>query len=127
MSTVDGHAMAENGLENWEAQIRKGWLDVAILATLWKGRLYGLEILRELESRSDLVITEGTVYPLLTRLRKDGLIEGEWEESESGHPRRYYRLTAAGRSRAQALARHSHDFLSKIDALIQPLLKGQMR
>jgi PadR family transcriptional regulator, regulatory protein PadR len=127
MSTVDGHAMAENGLENWEAQIRKGWLDVAILATLWKGRLYGLEILRELESRSDLVITEGTVYPLLTRLRKDGLIEGEWEESESGHPRRYYRLTAAGRSRAQALARHSHDFLSKIDALIQPLLKEQMR
>ena len=119
--------MAENGLENWEAQIRKGWLDVAILATLWKGRLYGLEILRELESRSDLVLTEGTVYPLLTRLRKEGLIEGEWEESDSGHPRRYYKLTAAGRNRAQALARHSHEFLSKIDALIQPLLKGQIR
>jgi len=119
--------MTESGLENWEAQIRKGWLDVAILATLWKGRLYGLEILRELESRSDLVITEGTVYPLLTRLRKDGLIEGKWEESDSGHPRRYYKLSAAGRSRAQALARHSHDFLSKIDALIQPLLKEQMR
>ncbi|MHB8814428.1 MAG: PadR family transcriptional regulator [Steroidobacteraceae bacterium] len=119
--------MAEGGLVNWEAQIRKGWLDVAILATLWKGRLYGLEILRELESRSDLVLTEGTVYPLLTRLRKEGLIEGEWEESDSGHPRRYYELTAAGRKRAQALARHSHEFLSKIDALIQPLLKGQIR
>jgi PadR family transcriptional regulator, regulatory protein PadR len=117
----------ENGLDNWEAQIRKGWLDVAILATLWRGRLYGLEILRELESRSDLVIAEGTVYPVLTRLRKEGLIEGKWEESESGHPRRYYKLTAAGKSRAQALARHSHEFLSKIDALIQPLLKEQMR
>lgn len=119
--------MADNGLDNWEAQIRKGWLDVAILATLWKGRLYGLEILRELESRSDLVVAEGTVYPLLTRLRKEGLIEGKWEESDSGHPRRYYKLTAAGRSRAQELARHSYEFLSKIDALIQPLLKEQMR
>jgi PadR family transcriptional regulator, regulatory protein PadR len=119
--------MTENGLANWEAQIRKGWLDVAILATLWKGRLYGLEILRELESRSDLVLTEGTVYPLLTRLRKEGLIEGKWEESDSGHPRRYYELTATGRSRAQALARLSHEFLSKIDALIQPLLKEHTR
>lgn len=127
MARAVERAVAESGLENWEAQIRKGWLDVAILATLWKGRLYGLEILRELESRSDLVITEGTVYPLLTRLRKEGLIEGEWEEGDSGHPRRYYKLTAAGRNRAQALARHSHEFLSKIDALIQPLLKGQMR
>ena len=120
-------AMAETGLENWEAQIRKGWLDVAILAILWQGRLYGLEILRELESRSDLVIAEGTVYPVLTRLRKEGLIDGKWEESDSGHPRRYYKLTAAGRNRAQALARHSHEFLAKIDALIQPLLKEQMR
>ncbi len=115
--------MTANGLENWKAQIRKGWLDVAILATLWKGRQYGLEILRELESRSDLVVAEGTVYPVLTRLRKEGLIEGKWEESDSGHPRRYYKLTAAGRARAQALARHSHEFLAKIDALIQPLLK----
>lgn len=114
-------------LDNWEAQIRKGWLDVAILATLWQGRLYGLEIIRELETRSDLVVAEGTVYPLLTRLRKDGLIEGTWEESDSGHPRRYYRLTSAGRTRAQALAKHSHEFLSSIDALIQPLLKEQMR
>jgi PadR family transcriptional regulator PadR len=119
--------MEESGFENWETQIRKGWLDVAILATLWKGRQYGLEIIRDLESRSDLVVAEGTVYPVLSRLRKEGLIEGKWAESGSGHPRRYYKLTAAGRSRAQALARHSHEFLSKMDALIQPLLKEPMR
>jgi PadR family transcriptional regulator PadR len=110
-------------LENWEAQIRKGWLDVAILAALWHGRLYGLEIIRALEQRSDLVVGEGTVYPVLARLRKDGLLEGTWEESESGHPRRYYELTAAGRNRALALARHSHDFLTKMAALIEPLLQ----
>ena len=113
-------------LENWEAQIRKGWLDVAILATLWQGRRYGLEIIRELETRSDLIVAEGTVYPVLTRLRKEGLIEGQWEESDSGHPRRYYQLTSIGKDRAQALARHSHEFLSKMAALIQPLLKGSM-
>lgn len=119
--------MSMTGLENWQAQIRKGWLDVAILATLWKGRQYGLEILRELESHSDLVISEGTVYPVLTRLRKEGLIEGKWIESESGHPRRYYELTAAGRSRAKALAKYSHAFLLKVDALIQPLLTEHAR
>ena len=119
--------MSRNSIDNWEAQIRKGWLDVAILATLWQGRQYGLEIIRELETRSDLVVAEGTVYPVLSRLRREGLIEGKWEESDSGHPRRYYKLTAAGKNRAQALARHSHEFLLKIDTLIQPLLKEQTR
>lgn len=108
---------------NWEAQIRKGWLEVAILASLWPGRLYGLEIIRVLEQRSDLVVAEGTVYPVLARLRKEGLVEGKWEESDSGHPRRYYKLTAAGRTRALELGKRSHEFLSKIAALIEPLLK----
>jgi PadR family transcriptional regulator PadR len=110
-------------LENWQAQIRKGWLDVAILAVLWDGRRYGLEIIRTLEERSDLVVGEGTVYPVLARLRKDGLLEGLWEESESGHPRRYYTLTTAGRARALALAKQSHDFLARMTALIEPLLQ----
>ena len=110
-------------LENWEAQIRKGWLDVAILAALWNGRLYGLEIIRTLEERSDLVVGEGTVYPVLARLRRDGLLEGTWEESESGHPRRYYTLTPAGRARTLALAKHSQKFLTKMTALIEPLLQ----
>jgi PadR family transcriptional regulator PadR len=107
---------------NWEAQIRKGWLEVAILATLWRGRLYGLEIIRELESSSDLVVAEGTIYPVLARLRSDGLVDAEWEEGSSGHPRRYYKLTAAGRKRTLLLARHSNTFLEKMTALIKPLL-----
>jgi PadR family transcriptional regulator PadR len=110
-------------LGNWEAQIRKGWLDVAILVSLWRGRLYGLEIIRELESASDLIVAEGTVYPVLARLRKDGLLEAEWEEGNCGHPRKYYELTSAGRKRASALAIQSHQFLEKMTALIRPLLK----
>jgi PadR family transcriptional regulator PadR len=107
---------------NWEAQIRKGWLEVAILATLWRGRLYGLEIIRELETSSDLVVAEGTIYPVLARLRNDGLVEAEWVEGDSGHPRRYYKLTAAGRKRTLVLAKHSNVFLEKMTALIKPLL-----
>jgi PadR family transcriptional regulator, regulatory protein PadR len=118
--------MAET-LDNWEAQIRKGWLEVAILATLWSGRLYGLEIIRALEEGSDLVVAEGTVYPVLTRLRNDGLVDAEWEESDSGHPRKYYSLTAAGRRRTLTLAKHSSEFLAKMMALIEPLLKETRR
>jgi PadR family transcriptional regulator, regulatory protein PadR len=118
--------MSLDSIENWEAQIRKGWLDVAILSTLWRGRMYGLEIIRELEIRSDLIVAEGTVYPVLSRLRKEGLVEGQWEASDSGHPRRYYTLTAAGRGRTLTLARSSHEFLQKIAALIAPLLQEKV-
>ena len=75
--------------EKWEVQLRKGSLELAILAALWEGRLYGLEILRHLEDSSDLIVVEGTVYPLLNRLRTLGLVESEWVVSDSGHPRKY--------------------------------------
>lgn len=114
-------------LDNWQAQMRKGWLEVAILATLWKGRMYGLEIIRELEARSDLVVAEGTVYPVLTRLRGAGLVDAEWEESTSGHPRKYYSLTAAGRKRTVQLARGSADFLRKMLELVEPLAEEKKR
>ncbi len=94
------HVPNPDSADKWEIQLRKGSLELAILAALWGGRLYGLEILRHLESGSDLVVAEGTVYPLLTRLRTLGLVESEWVESDSGHPRKYYSLTAAGRERA---------------------------
>jgi PadR family transcriptional regulator PadR len=90
--------------EKWEVQLRKGCLELAILAGLWEGRLYGLEILRVLESNSELIVSEGTIYPLLTRLKALGLVESEWVESGSGHPRKYYALTLAGRERAREMA-----------------------
>ena len=111
--------------ENWETQIRKGWLELAILASLWAGRLYGLEILRRLEAGSDLVVAEGTIYPILARLKRDGLIGSQWVESEAGHPRKYYVLTPAGRQRALAMARYASRFLSRIDALLAPLLSKE--
>jgi len=107
--------------DKWEVQLRKGSLELAILAALWGGRLYGLEILRHLESGSDLVVAEGTVYPLLTRLRTLGLVESEWVESDSGHPRKYYSLTAAGRERALEMGRTWARFAASLNNLLTPL------
>src|SRR6267142_2073054 len=90
-------ASARGEPDKWEVQLRKGSLELAILASLWSGELYGLEILRRLESVSDLVVSEGTVYPLLSRLKALGLVRSEWIESDAGHPRKYYALTPAGR------------------------------
>jgi len=109
--------------ERWEIQLRKGSLELAILASLWDGRLYGLEILRHLESSSEMVVVEGTVYPLLSRLRALGLLESEWVESDSGHPRKYYRLTAAGRQRALEMARVWAEFSAQMSSLLSPLKK----
>src|SRR6266852_4505993 len=86
--------------DKWEVQLRKGCLELAILASLWGGKLYGLEILRRMESDSALIVSEGTVYPLLSRLKTLGLVRSEWVESDAGHPRKYYALTAAGKQRA---------------------------
>ena len=60
--------------DRWEAQLRKGALEMAALASLWQGRLYGLEIIRFLESHSRLVLAEGTIYPILNRLKAEGML-----------------------------------------------------
>lgn len=110
-----------DGAEKWEVQLRKGSLELAVLASLWEGRLYGLEILRRLESDSDLIVAEGTVYPLLTRLKALGLIESEWVESDSGHPRKYYWLTSPGRQRVMEMTRIWKRFSASLNDLLAPL------
>ena len=113
--------------DNWESQVKKGWLELAILASLWKDELYGLDILRRLENHADLVLAEGTIYPILSRLKAEGLVETKWVEGDAGHPRKYYRLTDPGRRRAAAMARYASDFLMAIDELIAPLLPKEER
>jgi len=108
--------------DNWERQVKKGWLELVILASLWREKLYGLDILRRLEKDADLVLAEGTIYPILSRLKADGFVETKWVEGEAGHPRKYYWLTPSGRRRAVAMARYASDFLGAISQLIDPLL-----
>jgi PadR family transcriptional regulator PadR len=110
--------------DKWEVQLRKGCLELAILATLWDGKCYGLEILRRLENDSDLIISEGTVYPLLSRLKALGLVRSEWVESDAGHPRKYYSLTSAGKQRAMEMEETWSRFASSLSKLLGPVAKG---
>jgi len=114
---------AEQDVERWEARLRKGTLELAILASLWGTRLYGLEILRALEARSKLGLAEGTLYLILSRLRADALVEAEWVDAVSGHPRKYYWLTPKGTERLRRMARFWVQFSAGLDAAIEPVLK----
>lgn len=82
-------------IENTKAQMRKGVLEYCILSVLRKGEAYTSEILETLKE-AKLLVVEGTIYPLLTRLKNDGLLTYRWEESTSGPPRKYYGLTDEG-------------------------------
>lgn len=82
--------------ENRKAQLRKGLLEFCILLIIGKGRVYATDIINELK-KADLIVVEGTLYPLLSRLRSAGLLSYSWEESEMGPPRKYYELTENGR------------------------------
>ena len=113
----------QDAADKWEVQLRKGCLELAILAALWDGKLYGLEILRRLESDSDLIVSEGTVYPLLSRLKLLGLVKSEWVESDAGHPRKYYALTTAGKHRSREMAGMWSRFSASMSRLLAPFTK----
>jgi PadR family transcriptional regulator PadR len=124
METAQAKTLLDAG-DKWAVQVRKGCLEMAILAALWSERLYGLGILRRLADDSALVIPEGTVYPLLSRLKAEGLLASEWVEADAGHPRKYYRLTASGRRRAIQMAQFWSTFSANLACLLAPLRKEE--
>ena len=84
-------------LDNWATQIRKGLLDLCVLNAVACRRMYGYDIVRTLRQIEGLVISQGTIYPLLSRLSREGLVRSALEESSEGPARKYYQLTALGR------------------------------
>ncbi len=84
-------------LANWTTQMRKGLLELSVLAALRGRRLYGYDIVKRLSAVDGLVIGEGTVYPILSRFKKEGLVETTLAESPEGPARKYYQLTGRGR------------------------------
>jgi PadR family transcriptional regulator PadR len=104
-------------VENWQEQLRRGGLDLAILLAVASSPRYGLSIIRHLEEHTDLVVAEGTVYPILARLARDGALEAHWVADESPHPRKYYRLTAKGRRDLDLMLDHWEAFAEKIARL----------
>jgi PadR family transcriptional regulator PadR len=83
-------------LENNKAQMRKGILEYCILSVLSRNSCYASDIIKELKE-AEVIVVEGTLYPLLTRQKNAGLLSYRWEESQQGPPRKYYELTDEGR------------------------------
>jgi PadR family transcriptional regulator len=104
--------------DSWTEQLRRGGLELAILLAVAPGTRYGLEIIRHLQEATDLVVGEGTIYPILGRLTRDGLLQAEWQAS-AAHPRKYYRLTDAGTRRLRVMVQDWRMFASKIDRLVE--------
>ena len=82
-------------LENTKAQMRKGVLELCILSIISEGEIYPSEIIAKLQD-SKLIVVQGTIYPLLTRLKNAGLLDYTWKESTQGPPRKYYQITSVG-------------------------------
>ena len=83
-------------ISSWESQVRKGVLELVILLHLSRREMYGYELIRTIKEGAELNLSEGTIYPLLNRLQKEGLIDSRWAEMDTGKPRKYYKLTQLG-------------------------------
>jgi PadR family transcriptional regulator PadR len=110
--------MVLGGTDKMMAQMRRGAIEYCVLALLRDQDRYGLELTRALTDADGLVTSEGTVYPLLTRLREEGLVETTWEESRQGPPRRYYRITNDGRDALKAFIVQWERFRKTVDSLM---------
>lgn len=104
------------------AQLRRGALEFCVLALMRSEPRYAFDLVRALAAAEGMVTSEGTIYPMLARLRRDGLVASTWEESPSGPPRRYYRLTAKGERALDAFAAEWGRFRDGVDAF----LKGEI-
>ena len=99
------------------AQLRRGTLQFCVLALLRDEPRYAFDLVRALGEVEGMVTSEGTIYPLLSRLRRDGLVRTTWQESPSGPPRRYYELTDAGRRSLDRFVTEWRSFRDAVDLL----------
>jgi PadR family transcriptional regulator PadR len=96
--------------------IRKGLLEFVILRIISSDKVYVADMLRRLSS-TEFATQEGTLYPLLSKLRREGLVEYEWQESDAGPPRKYYRLTEAGRAQLAELDQYWQTLHTTVDQI----------
>ena len=107
-------------LTSWKTQLRKGATELAVLASLKDRPRYGLEIFELVTDDGALAISEGTLYPLLNRLRRDGKLNSEWVEDEgASHPRKYYSLTQEGSDLHAAMTAEWRRFAAGMNRLLE--------
>jgi len=109
------HYVPADGLVS---QMRRGALEYCVMALIRETPRYAYELIEAL-GKTGLLTTEGTLYPLLSRLRRDGLVKTEWRESSDGPPRRYYELTTEGRRALTAFKNEWTSLLGAVDVILQ--------
>ena len=116
--------MSDDG-DLWIAQLRKGMLELCMLALLANEERYGYQIAQGLTESGALAVSEGTIYPLLSRLQREGLVEARWRESPAGPPRKYYHLTLAGRQAFKSQASTWENITRAVDAILEEARNGR--
>ena len=109
--------MEDRFFDNWSTQLRKGMLELCILNVIKSSNLYGYDIVRKLRDIPSLVISEGTIYPILSRLKREGFVQTTIKESPEGPPRKYYELTEKGRQILHNMNDYWLDIRSGTDSL----------
>jgi PadR family transcriptional regulator PadR len=113
---MDETTEANSFVTSSETQMRKGLLVYCVLLLCQHGKVYSSDIIKRLRT-AELIVVEGTLYPLLSRMAKEGLLTYEWQESEQGPPRKYYSLTDAGAQELAALKKMYHTLHQSVTKL----------
>jgi PadR family transcriptional regulator PadR len=106
-------------MSHWETQLRKGVVELAVMAAIGRGETYGYRIVEQLRGLDGLALTESTVYPVLTRLARDGVLAVRTEASPAGPTRRFYRLTTEGRERLRRMAGRWRTVSESLSSLLE--------
>lgn len=123
----DGPSGSEGGRRCIERELKRGSLELIVLHLLASGEGYGYEIVSKLmaETNGALEVTDGTLYPVLYRLERAGFVEVRWETPQRGVPRKYYRLTGAGRDELALLTREWTTFAKAMNRLLRQDKEGK--
>lgn len=108
-------------IERWVPQFRKGLLEFIILLRLQQGSTYGYELAVQIKDVTSIEVAEGTLYPLLNRLKRDGLVVSEWQTAEVGSPRKYYEITALG---LETLARMKNTWTETHNSILNMVMQS---
>jgi PadR family transcriptional regulator, regulatory protein PadR len=111
--------MNETFVANWKSQVKKGTLTFIILNILKGKEYYGYELIEQISTHTDMDIAEGTLYPLLNRLKAENLVDSKWVEQETGIPRKYYSLTTTGTKTLVQMNKYWKDLETAIQKIIK--------
>ena len=109
--------MSQRFFDNWTTQLRKGLLTLCVLNSIRQRRAYGYDVVRKLRNIEGLLVSEGTIYPILSRLKEEGFVKTTLEESQEGPARKYYELTPRGTQYLEKMNHYWHLIQNGVDTL----------